>query len=168
MSPSPDPAPAGRSFADDPAAESRSRGGRPSIGQPPAGRPSIGDPSADLSSTPHAATDDPPAGPPGGREPSDELFTALADGTRRRVLRAVADQGPVTATALAEAMPVSRQAVAKHLAVLRAAGLVVAERSGRETQFTAVSEPLDDLARWAEVAGRRWDDRLDRLRRRFG
>jgi ArsR family transcriptional regulator, cadmium/lead-responsive transcriptional repressor len=118
-----------------------------------------------VSSSPDPA----PAGPPStGREPPDELFTALADGTRRRILRAVADQGPVTATALAEAMPVSRQAVAKHLALLRTAGLVVAERSGRETQFTVASEPLGDLARWAEVAGRRWDDRLDRLRRRFG
>jgi hypothetical protein len=51
--------------------------------------------------------------------------------------------------------------------LLRGAGLVTAERAGRETRFTVVSEPLDDLAGWAETTGRRWDDRLDRLRRRF-
>lgn len=109
-----------------------------------------------------------PTGPPAGSEPPDELFAALADATRRRILQAVAEQGPVTATALAERLPVSRQAVAKHLALLRDAGLVAAERSGRETRFTAVTEPLDALATWAEHAGRRWDDRLERLRRRFG
>jgi DNA-binding transcriptional ArsR family regulator len=97
-------------------------------------------------------------------EPPDAVFAALADPTRRRVLRAVAERGPVTATALADGLPVSRQAVAKHLALLRAAGLVAAERSGRETHFTARSQPLDELATWAEQAGRRWDDRLARLR----
>ena len=101
------------------------------------------------------------------REPPDELFAALADATRRRILRAVADHGPVTATALADRLPVSRQAVAKHLALLRGAGLVTAERSGRETRFTADTAPLGDLAAWADSAGRRWDDRLARLRSRF-
>ncbi len=96
------------------------------------------------------------------------VFAALADGTRRRILRAVAEDGPVTATALAGRLPVTRQAVAKHLALLRDAGLVVAERSGRETRFTAATRPLDDLAAWAEAAGRRWDARLERLRGRLG
>ena len=100
-------------------------------------------------------------------EPRDEVFTALADATRRRILRAVADEGPVTATALTARVPVSRQAVAKHLALLRDAGLVTAERSGRETRFTASTEPLDALASWAQATGRRWDDRLARLRDRF-
>lgn len=102
---------------------------------------------------------------PTGREPSDEVFAALADPTRRTILSAVAERGPVTATSLAGALPVSRQAVAKHLALLRDAGLVAAQRTGRETRFTAVTEPLDDLAAWAEAAGRRWDARLARLRR---
>ncbi len=100
-------------------------------------------------------------------EPPDAVFTALADATRRAILQAVAEQGPVTATRLADRLPVTRQAVAKHLVLLRDAGLVSAERAGRETRFTAVTEPLDDLATWAEAAGRRWDDRLARLRRRF-
>jgi DNA-binding transcriptional ArsR family regulator len=98
------------------------------------------------------------------REPSDALFMALADPTRRSILRAVADRGPVTATALSDALPITRQAVAKHLGLLRSAGLVVADRAGRETRFTAVGAPLEDLAAWAEQTGRRWDDRLARLR----
>jgi DNA-binding transcriptional ArsR family regulator len=96
------------------------------------------------------------------------VFTALADPTRRAILRAVAEDGPVTATALAGRLPVTRQAVAKHLGLLREAGLVAPERAGRETRFTAVGAPLDDLATWAADAGRRWDDRLARLRRHLG
>ncbi|HEX5367352.1 MAG TPA: helix-turn-helix transcriptional regulator [Acidimicrobiales bacterium] len=110
------------------------------------------------------------AGPPrsGPAEPPDALFSALSDPTRRAVLRTVVDDGPVTATSVADRLPVSRQAVAKHLDVLRAAGLVVAERAGREARFTAVTAPLDDLATWAVATGRRWDDRLARLRRQLG
>jgi DNA-binding transcriptional ArsR family regulator len=103
-----------------------------------------------------------------GDEPPDELFAALADPTRRAILQAVAEDGPLTATALARRLPVTRQAVAKHLGLLRDAGLVTTEREGRETRFTAVSAPLDDLAAWAETTGRRWDDRLARLRRHLG
>ncbi|HET6834432.1 MAG TPA: metalloregulator ArsR/SmtB family transcription factor [Acidimicrobiales bacterium] len=102
------------------------------------------------------------------REPSDAVFAALADPTRRSILRAVAERGPVTATALSDGLPISRQAVAKHLGLLRHAGLVVADRAGRETQFVAVGAPLDDLAAWAEQTSRRWDDRLARLRERLG
>lgn len=100
-------------------------------------------------------------------EPADEVFAALADPTRRSILRAVAEQGPVTATALSDGLPISRQAVAKHLGLLREAGLVAADRAGRETRFTAVTEPLGDLAAWAGEAGRRWDARLARLRDRL-
>ena len=103
-----------------------------------------------------------------GGEPPDALFAALADPTRRRVLRAVADRGPVTATALADGLPVTRQAVAKHLGLLAEAGLVASERTGRETRFTARTEAFDDLATWAATTGRRWDDRLARLRRVLG
>jgi DNA-binding transcriptional ArsR family regulator len=100
-------------------------------------------------------------------EPPDAVFAALADPTRRSILRAVAETGPVTATALSGTLPITRQAVAKHLGLLREAGLVVADRAGRETRFTAVAEPLDALAAWAADAGRHWDDRLSRLRRQL-
>jgi DNA-binding transcriptional ArsR family regulator len=99
-----------------------------------------------------------------GADPPDAVFTALSDPVRRGILRAVAQDGPLTATALAEDLPISRQAVAKHLGLLRDAGLVEANRAGRETRFVARTEPLDDLATWAQTTGRRWDTRLSRLR----
>jgi DNA-binding transcriptional ArsR family regulator len=97
------------------------------------------------------------------REPADEVFAALADPTRRAVLRDVAEHGPRTATELASGLPVTRQAVAKHLAVLRAAGLVTPERAGRETRFSATVEPLTDAGRWLARTGDAWDGRLRRL-----
>jgi len=106
----------------------------------------------------------PAAVEPAAVEPDDAVFAALADGTRRAILQAVSERGPLTATVLAAELPVSRQAIAKHLALLREAGLVASDRAGRETRFTAQPEPLRDLAVWASTTGRRWDDRLDRLR----
>ena len=97
-------------------------------------------------------------------EPRDEVFAALADPTRRRILRAVSEHGPVTATALTTDIPVSRQAIARHLSLLQDAGLVRADRAGRETRFTARPQPLDDLAAWAVATGQRWEHRLARLR----
>ena len=91
------------------------------------------------------------------------VFAALADPTRRAVLRHVAERGPVTATELAGALPVSRQAVAKHLAVLQDAGLVAHRKEGRENRFTATTAPLAAAERWLSEAGRSWDDRLSRL-----
>jgi DNA-binding transcriptional ArsR family regulator len=94
------------------------------------------------------------------------VFDALADPTRRAVLRDVAEHGPRTATELATQLPVTRQAVAKHLAVLRAAGLVEPERSGRETRFTATLAPLTEAGRWLARTGDAWDGRLQRLEQR--
>jgi DNA-binding transcriptional ArsR family regulator len=91
------------------------------------------------------------------------VFAALADPTRRAVLRDVAEHGPVTATELAERHPVTRQAIAKHLAVLQDAGLVAPQRRGRENRWTATPQPMADAARWLEAAGTAWDDRLRRL-----
>jgi DNA-binding transcriptional ArsR family regulator len=91
------------------------------------------------------------------------VFAALADPTRREVLRHVAERGPVTATELAGELPVTRQAVAKHLAVLQDAGLVAARREGRGNRFTATTAPLAAAERWLADASRAWDDRLARL-----
>lgn len=95
----------------------------------------------------------------------DPVFAALADPTRREILRAVAAGRDVTATQLAADLPVSRQAVVKHLQALAAAGLVTAERHGREQRFRVTPAPLDDALRWMVGVGAAWDDRLDRLRR---
>lgn len=92
------------------------------------------------------------------------MFAALADPTRRRILQAVSERGPVTATALTADIPVSRQAIARHLSLLQEAGLVQGDRAGRETRFTARPQPLDDLAAWAAATGQRWEHRLARLR----
>jgi DNA-binding transcriptional ArsR family regulator len=94
------------------------------------------------------------------------VFEALADPTRRAVLRSVAEHGSRTATEVADALPVSRQAVAKHLSVLRDAGLVQGERQGREVRFRASAAPLEDAGRWLLATGAAWDDRLQRLEAR--
>ena len=86
-------------------------------------------------------------------DPLDEVFSALADPSRRHVLRYLADHGTATATELTGELPMSRQAVSKHLALLNDAGLVEAERSGRELRYRLTEQ------------GAEWDERLDALRR---
>jgi DNA-binding transcriptional ArsR family regulator len=95
------------------------------------------------------------------------IFDALADATRRDVLRAVAEDGPLTATQLAARLPVTRQAVAKHLGTLEAAGLVASERVGRDVRFTFDPGPLDQAVAWIAAVGARWDRRLAALGRRL-
>ena len=70
-----------------------------------------------------------------------------------------------TATALARDLPVSRQAVVHHLQALGEAGLVDAQRAGREVRYGATTAPLADAVEWMLGAGARWDRRLERLRR---
>jgi DNA-binding transcriptional ArsR family regulator len=95
---------------------------------------------------------------------SDAVFAALADPTRRRVLRLVAERGPASATLLERELPVSRQAIVKHLGVLNRAGLVTSRRSGQEVRYALVPRPLEDVADWIAALGARWDQRLARLR----
>jgi DNA-binding transcriptional ArsR family regulator len=104
----------------------------------------------------------------GKREPRHEqVFEALADATRREVVRRLSQDGPSTATELSAALPVSRQAVAKHLAALSDAGLVSCERRGREARYRLTPAPLADAVGWMTSVGSEWDQRLERLRRRF-
>jgi DNA-binding transcriptional ArsR family regulator len=93
----------------------------------------------------------------------DALFAALADGTRRTVLQRVVDDGPITATDVATRLPVSRQAVAKHLQILGDAGLVQAERVGRETRFQATPASLRPVSDWIRATESAWTRRLTRL-----
>lgn len=93
------------------------------------------------------------------------VFDALADPTRRSVLRAVADDGPLTATELAARLPVTRQAVAKHLDTLRDAGLVTSAKEGRDVRFAFEPAPLDGAVAWIAAVGERWDHRLAALER---
>ena len=100
-----------------------------------------------------------------GPERIDRVFSALADPTRRRVVEALAGGSTVTASTLAADLPITRQGVAKHLAALRRAKLVRAERVGRETRYQLDGEPLEDAARWIVEVGAEWDARLGELQR---
>ena len=93
------------------------------------------------------------------------VFAALADPTRLDVLTRLARSGPSTATELSASMPVSRQAVTKHLVALDAAGLVERKPSGREVRYSFDPGPLADLVTWVEDVGESWDRRLGRLSR---
>ena len=95
----------------------------------------------------------------------DAVFAALGDPTRRALMADVAARGTATATELAAERPVTRQAVAKHLTTLAGAGLVEAERAGRETRYRPTPEPLTDAIAWMTEVGGRWDARLRRLER---
>jgi predicted ArsR family transcriptional regulator len=80
------------------------------------------------------------------------------------VLETLAARGSATATELAAELPITRQAVAKHLAALTAAGLVEPTRAGRETRYHLTPGRLGEAASWIERVGTQWDERLAALR----
>src|SRR5215510_5022549 len=86
-------------------------------------------------------------------EAPDAVFSALADPTRRRVLRLVAERGPTSATLLERELPVTRQAIAKHLLVLSRAGLVASQRAGQEVRYGLVPDQLDEVSAWIAEIG---------------
>lgn len=96
------------------------------------------------------------------------VLAALADPTRREVFERVANAGPLTASALAGEVPVSRQAISKHLEHLADAELVRSERVGRETRWTATPQTLAAATSWFEQVGAAWDRRLGALADRLG
>jgi DNA-binding transcriptional ArsR family regulator len=97
-------------------------------------------------------------------DPVGAVFTALADPHRRFVVEAIAARGSATATELARELPVTRQAVAKHLGALGTAGLVQGVRTGRETRYRLTPEPLERAVDWIARVGADWDERLEALR----
>ena len=96
---------------------------------------------------------------------ADELWSAVADPTRRRVLDVLLDRGEATATIVAGELPVTRQAVAKHLAVLDRAGLVEGRRHGREVRYAIRPQRLDAATRSIEQVAAEWDARLAAIKR---
>lgn len=92
------------------------------------------------------------------------VFSALSDPNRRFVVEALAQRETATATELAAELPVTRQAVAKHLTALSEAGLVESSRSGRETRYRLTPGPLAGAMSWMERVGAGWDERLEALR----
>jgi DNA-binding transcriptional ArsR family regulator len=96
---------------------------------------------------------------------AEQVFTALADPTRRAVLAALAAQGPATATELAGRLPVTRQAIAKHLALLAEAGLVRAEPGERRrVRYRLRSAPMQVAQQFLAALARDWDGPLDALK----
>ncbi|HEX5781505.1 MAG TPA: metalloregulator ArsR/SmtB family transcription factor [Solirubrobacteraceae bacterium] len=94
-----------------------------------------------------------------------EIFAALADPTRWRVLTLLAERGEATATTLAGDLPVSRVAVIKHLTVLDRAGLVESRRQGREVRYTVRPDRLTATARQLNAIAGEWDARLAAIKR---
>lgn len=95
---------------------------------------------------------------------AEELLAAVAEPSRRRLLDVLLTRGEATPTALAGELPFTRQAVAKHLAVLQRAGLVEARRDGREVRYTVRAERLDRAAQAMADVAARWDDRLRKIK----
>jgi DNA-binding transcriptional ArsR family regulator len=95
------------------------------------------------------------------------LLTALADPTRRAVFERLNSEGPASASRLATEMPISRQAIAKHLSLLDEVGLVHRSEQGRQVVYSARVAPLGEVAAWLETVGSEWDERLEKLRGSF-
>ncbi|WP_018802245.1 ArsR/SmtB family transcription factor [Salinispora arenicola] len=95
----------------------------------------------------------------------DRLWSAIGDPTRRRMLDLLLVEGDGTATTLSQRLPVTRQAVAKHLGVLDRAGLVRATPAGRERRYQVDDAQLARAAAQLSSVGSEWDARLQRIKR---
>lgn len=104
---------------------------------------------------------------PASTDRADAVFGALSDPTRRALLAAIAQRPAATATQLADQLPISRQAVIKHLSALTDAGLLDRRRSGREVRYRLTPAPLSDAVSWMAAVGGQWDKRLAALERQF-
>jgi DNA-binding transcriptional ArsR family regulator len=94
-----------------------------------------------------------------------ELWSAIADPSRRQVLDLLVSNGDVSASWLAQRVPFTRQAVAKHLVVLERSGLISRRKQGREVLYQVEAVRLDEAARAMAELAARWDRRLDALKR---
>ena len=100
---------------------------------------------------------------------AEQVFIALADPTRRGILAALASDGPATATDLADRLPITRQAIAKHLNLLAEAGLVRAEPGERRrVRYRLQSGPMQVAQQFLAALARDWDGRLDALKDHLG
>ncbi len=103
--------------------------------------------------------------PPEVEAVAETVFTALADPSRRAILAALAADGPATATDLATRLPITRQAIAKHLALLAEAGLVAPEPGERRRiRYRLQSAPMQVAAQFLAALARDWDRNLDALK----
>ncbi|MFC3801824.1 ArsR/SmtB family transcription factor [Cohnella sp. GCM10012308] len=95
--------------------------------------------------------------------PQHDVYQAIADPSRRRLLRLLT-QGEQPLSALSGQFEMSRTAVSKHLRVLREAGLVTERRAGRETRYAFRPEPLTELKDWLSYFEQFWDNKLAMLK----
>ena len=96
---------------------------------------------------------------------AEQVFTALADPTRRAILATLAAQGPATATDLADRLPITRQAIAKHLVLLTDAGLVTPEPGERRrVRYRLQSAPMQVAQQFLAALAHDWDNRLEALK----
>jgi DNA-binding transcriptional ArsR family regulator len=95
---------------------------------------------------------------------ASSIFRALGDPTRLELLELLGDGEGATATALAQRLPITRQGVRKHVAVLNDAGLLTAEVRGRAVIYRVRPDVMAEAAEWLNRAGAAWDARLARLR----
>ena len=102
---------------------------------------------------------------PDAENVAEQVFTALADPTRRAILAALASGGPATATDLADRLPITRQAIAKHLALLADVGLVTAEPGERRrVRYRLRSAPMRVAQQFLAALARDWDGPLSALK----
>jgi DNA-binding transcriptional ArsR family regulator len=101
---------------------------------------------------------------PTGVAESASLFDALGDPNRLTIVISLADGGPSSTSQVAQRLPVSRQAVTKHLLALESVGLVASERRGRERVWTMRTEPLSEASDYLVGLSKRWDEAISRLR----
>lgn len=93
-----------------------------------------------------------------------EVFAALSDPNRRRIVEWLTDREFATATMLATELGITRQAVARHLGLLESAGLAESTKIGRETRYLARVAPLDEVGEWVDARQREWVARLDLMK----
>ena len=93
-----------------------------------------------------------------------DVFAAVADTTRRGILERLRTEGALSISALSDGLPMTRQAVTKHLKILGEAGLIDKSVRGRERLHTLAGDPLREVSDWLAPYEAGWDERLDRLR----
>lgn len=94
-----------------------------------------------------------------------DVFAAVADTTRRGILERLRREGALSITELSDGLPITRQAVTKHLSILADAGLIERSRSGRERLHRLSGEPLKEVSDWLAPYEAEWDARLERLKK---
>jgi predicted ArsR family transcriptional regulator len=97
-------------------------------------------------------------------EHAQRVFLALADPTRRLLLQQLCEEGSGTAAGFATRLPITRQAIIKHLVTLEQAGLVIAHQMGRERRYVPRPEALSTVTTWIGEIAAQWDQRLASLR----